>query len=611
MLMTLAKFIRPYAPYLALALLGALGETAADLLQPWPLKILFDNILRGEPLPPAIDGWLAPIFGQGASGLLAFAVSAVLAIAVVRGASSFMQDFFMPRVGHFILHDLRRQLYWHIQRLSMTFHDEGRVGELLSTLTTDIQVVRDLVESALVGLVVNTLTLLGMIIIMLVIDWRLALLALSIAPFLFVIVYRFTHRMKAASRDARRQEGVVASVAQEVLTSMRAVQAFTREDYEQARFERENEQRVWAGIRARTLAAQLDPLVEVLVAIGSVLVLWYGTQQVLNGTLTPGSLLVFIAYLGGLYKPMRKLSKEADVLSRAAVGLERIVGILETGQTVKDLPGAKVAPTFRGRIQFENVFFSYRPREPVLKDLSCAVEPGQVIALVGATGAGKTTLIRLISRFNDPDRGRIRIDGEDIRNYTLSSLRAQISLVLQETILFYGTVRDNIAYGRGPSRRTESSLEARDDSVLRDGPRQHRQRSPGGDVRRGRRRGENGQRSRVHRAIARRLRDDDRSAGGRAFRRSAPAPHHCSGGHSGCADRPARRAHHRTRRELRGAGDGGAGSPRQRAHGRGDRPSPHHGESSRFDPRPRERTHRGERHPRAIACDGRSLRRAL
>ncbi len=448
MLMTLAKFIRPYAPYLALALLGALGETAADLLQPWPLKILFDNILRGEPLPPAIDGWLAPIFGQGASGLLAFAVSAVLAIAVVRGASSFMQDFFMPRVGHFILHDLRRQLYWHIQRLSMTFHDEGRVGELLSTLTTDIQVVRDLVESALVGLVVNTLTLLGMIIIMLVIDWRLALLALSIAPFLFVIVYRFTHRMKAASRDARRQEGVVASVAQEVLTSMRAVQAFTREDYEQARFERENEQRVWAGIRARTLAAQLDPLVEVLVAIGSVLVLWYGTQQVLNGTLTPGSLLVFIAYLGGLYKPMRKLSKEADVLSRAAVGLERIVGILETGQTVKDLPGAKVAPTFRGRIQFENVFFSYRPREPVLKDLSCAVEPGQVIALVGATGAGKTTLIRLISRFNDPDRGRIRIDGEDIRNYTLSSLRAQISLVLQETILFYGTVRDNIAYGR-------------------------------------------------------------------------------------------------------------------------------------------------------------------
>ena len=228
MLMTLAKFIRPYAPYLALALLGALGETAADLLQPWPLKILFDNILRGEPLPPAIDGWLAPIFGQGASGLLAFAVSAVLAIAVVRGASSFMQDFFMPRVGHFILHDLRRQLYWHIQRLSMTFHDEGRVGELLSTLTTDIQVVRDLVESALVGLVVNTLTLLGMIIIMLVIDWRLALLALSIAPFLFVIVYRFTHRMKAASRDARRQEGVVASVAQEVLTSMRAVHAGSR-----------------------------------------------------------------------------------------------------------------------------------------------------------------------------------------------------------------------------------------------------------------------------------------------------------------------------------------------------------------------------------------------
>src|SRR5499433_2012017 len=166
MLKTVAKFIRPYLPYLAVALLGALGETAADLLQPWPLKILFDNILRSEPLPPGIGGLLEPIFGPGASGILAFALSAVLAIAVVRGASSFMQDFFMPRASHWIMHDLRRRLYWHIQRLSMTFHDEGRVGELLSTLTTDIQVVRDLVESALVGLVVNTLTLLGMIAIM-------------------------------------------------------------------------------------------------------------------------------------------------------------------------------------------------------------------------------------------------------------------------------------------------------------------------------------------------------------------------------------------------------------------------------------------------------------
>jgi ATP-binding cassette, subfamily B, bacterial len=447
----LVKFVqclRPYLLFLALALLGALGETAADLLQPWPLKVLFDNIFAGQPLPPILSGPVTAIFGESPTGVLSFALSAVLAIAILNGVSAFMQDFFMPRVGHWVLHDLRRQLYWHIQRLELAYHDERRLGELFSTLTSDIQAVRELIESALIGLVVNSLTLIGMVAIMLLIDWRFALLALSVTPFLFIVVYSFTRRIKQASRDARQREGAVVSVAQEVLSSIRVVQAFTREDHEQARFERENQQRVQAGIRHRTLQAQLKPLIELLVAAGTVLVLWYGTRQVMAGTLMPGSLLIFIAYVSRLYKPMKELSKQIDILSRASVGLERVTEVLDTERKVQDLPGARIAPRLQGKIQFEDVSFAYRPREPVLKNVTFTVEPGQMVALVGPTGAGKTTLLRLIPRFDDPDRGCIRIDDRDIRSYTLVSLRGQISLVLQETILFYGTVRENIAYGR-------------------------------------------------------------------------------------------------------------------------------------------------------------------
>jgi subfamily B ATP-binding cassette protein MsbA len=444
----LARLLKPYRAFLALAMVGALGETVADLLQPWPLKLLFDHVFSSKPLPPAVVRWVTTVFGQGSPGLLYFVLSATLGIALLNAGSSLMQDLSMPRIGHWILHDLRRQLYRHIQRLSLAYHDERRMGDLMSTLTGDIQTVRELIESALVGLVVNSLTLVGMVAIMLSIDWRFALLALSITPLLFLVIFWFTRRIKNASRDIRRLEGVVASVAHEVLSSIRVVQAFTREDYEQARFERENQQRVAAGIRARTLQAQLKPMVELLVTAGTVLVLWYGTRQVLAGSLMPGALLVFLAYLSRLYRPMRELAKQIDILARAGAGLERIFGVLGTALTVEDLPGAKMAPRFHGRIEFENVFFAYRAGEPVVKNITFTAEPGQVVALVGSTGAGKTTLISLIPRFHDPDHGSVRIDGRDIRGYTLGSLRSQISLVLQETVLFHGTVRDNIAYGR-------------------------------------------------------------------------------------------------------------------------------------------------------------------
>jgi subfamily B ATP-binding cassette protein MsbA len=444
----LYQFLRPYRVHLAVALIAAFGETAADLLQPWPLKILFDNVFRQKPLPSFLADPVDVVFGAGRSGVLLFVLFAVLGAALLGAVSSFLGDYIMSRVGNWILFDVRRQLYWHIQRLSLAYHDERRTGDLMSTLTGDIQAVQDMVSSAMIGLVMSVLTLAGMIVIMFLISWRFAVLALSVAPVLFVVVYRFTRRVKKASRDVRRREGEIASIAQEVLSSIRVVQAFTREDYEQSRFERENEERVSASVQAKTLQSALAPIVDVLVAIGTVLVLWYGASQVIEGSLTPGSLLVFMAYLGRLYRPMRDLSKLSDIMYRASVGLERVMEVLSTEQSIRDYPNAHAAPAFKGSIQFDHVWFSYREDTPTVEDISFTIEPGQVVALVGSTGAGKTTLAGLIPRFNDPNAGSVLIDGEDVRRYTLVSLRSQIALVLQETVLFHGSVRDNIAYGR-------------------------------------------------------------------------------------------------------------------------------------------------------------------
>src|ERR1043166_1912766 len=448
MLLRVIRFVKPYRAFLVLVFFGVLGETVAELLQPWPLKLLFDHIFVNRPLPAAIDGIVKAIVGREAVGLLYFVLMAAVGVAALNAACSFIQDFFMSRVSHWVIHDLRRQLYWHIQRLSLAYHNERRMGDLMGTLTGDIEAVRQLLESAMIGFVINCLTLAGMIAIMLAIDWRFALLGLSIVPPLIAVIYNLTRRIKQASRDVRRREGAVAAVAQEVLSSILVVQAFTREDYEQARFERENEQRILAGIRARTLQAKLRPVAELMVAGGTALVLWYGARRVLAGSLMPGALLVFLNYLSRLYKPIKELSKQLDLMSRAGAGVERILGILDTEREVRDFPGAKPALQFRGRIEFKDVSFAYRAGEPVLKDITFTVEPGEVVALVGSTGGGKTTLVSLVPRFHDPYEGRVCIDGRDVRSYTLNSLRCQIGLVLQDTVLFYGTIRDNIAYGR-------------------------------------------------------------------------------------------------------------------------------------------------------------------
>jgi len=449
--------LRPHAKALAMGLLAVIGETIADLLQPWTLKIVFDNVLKPRPLHE--QGWLNQIVlataGEGRLAILRLAAIAALAIAVFGAACSYAEKYLTTSVGQWVMHDLRRTLYSHVQRLSLSYHDHKQTGDLISRVTSDIDAIQSFIASGVLGTLINSLTLAGMVGVMFYVNWRFTLVALSVAPVLFAVVYSYTRRIKKASREVRKKEGEIVSVIQEVLTSIRVVKAFAREDYEQRRLEEESLESVEIALRARGLKAKLSPLVEIIVAIGTSMVLWFGARMVLQGNLSAGSLIVFILYLGKMYKPMQELSKMTDAFSKASVGYERIREILDTEREVADLPGARPAPQFQGRVEFENVIFHYERGAPVLHDVTLQIEPGQTAALVGPTGAGKTTIASLIPRFYDPVSGVVRIDGNDIRRFTQKSLRQQISFVLQETLLFHGSIWNNIAYGKPGASRAE------------------------------------------------------------------------------------------------------------------------------------------------------------
>ncbi len=451
----ITDLLRPHYAVLAGALIAVAGETVANLLEPWPLKVVLDNVLKSKPG----GGWLNQLIlawaGEDKLHVIKLAALAVLAIAVVGAICSYIEKSVTTTVGQWVMHDLRRTLYSHVQLLSLAYHDHKQTGDLISRVTSDIDAIQSFIASGLLSALISSLTLVGMLGVMLYLNWQFTLIALSVAPLLFFVVYTYTRRIKKATREVRKKEGEIVSVIQEVLSSIRVVKAFGREDYEQRRLEEESLEGVEIALRARGLKAKLAPMVEILVAVGTSLVLWFGARLVLAGSLSAGSLVLFIFYLGKMYKPMQDLSKMTDAYSKAAIGYERIREVLETDGAIKDLPGARRAPVFKGRIEFEHVDFGYEAEVPVLKDLSLRIEPGQVAALVGPTGAGKTTIVSLIPRFYDVASGSVKIDGQDVRRWQQKSLRRQISFVLQETLLFREPIWNNIAYGKPEASRAE------------------------------------------------------------------------------------------------------------------------------------------------------------
>ena len=453
--LSIRELLRPHTMALAAGFLAVAGESAANLLGPWPLKVVLDDVLRGRESHTTAARWIHALVGTDKFAVLEFACAAVMAIAILDAVSSYFEKYLTTTVGQWISHDLRRMVYSHIQKLSLAFHDEERTGDLISRVTSDIDSIQSFIMQGLLGILINLITLVGMIGVMFYLEWRFTLIALSVAPILFAVVYTYTRRIKKASRAVRKKEGEITSVVEEVLSSIRVVKAFAREDYEVKRLEEESLEGVELALRARSLKAKLTPIVDIVVAVGTSLVLWFGARLVLKGSLSAGVLVVFIMYLSKMYKPMQELSKMTDTYSKAAVSYERIQELLETEKQVKDLRRAIVAPKFQGKVEFDHVSFSYVPDTPILEDVSFTIEPGKLAALVGPTGAGKTSVISLIARFYDPLSGKVMIDGTDIRRFRQKSLRQQISFVLQETMLFHAPVWQNIAYGKPEATRAE------------------------------------------------------------------------------------------------------------------------------------------------------------
>jgi subfamily B ATP-binding cassette protein MsbA len=450
-------YAQPYRRPLAGALALLIFQVCTDVLQPLPLKVVIDNVLRHKPLHLTLWGPLtAWLSGLPARDLLTLLCAAMLGLAVLDGLFTYLANDHITSIGQRIIFDVRRALFAHIQRLSLPFHDNQRTGDLVTRLTNDISNMQDLMVSVVMIFSVNLLTVLGIAAIMLTMDWQFTLIALSIMPVLFAVMRYYSTRIKAATRRARKKEGEIASVVQETISSIRIVQAFTREEHEQVRFDQHNQASRDANMDAIHMQSRFTPLVDILMTLGMVLIVWYGAHRIQDGQLTLGALLVFLTYLRNLYQPVKQLAKLANVISKASASAERIVEILDTSPQVRDEPGAREAPALRGAVTFEHVSFSYNPQSqlpsdrhntPVLQDVNLTVPAGTTVAVVGSTGAGKTTLVSLLTRFYDPTEGRVCIDGYNLRELTVHSLRRQVAVVPQEPVLFRATIWENIAYG--------------------------------------------------------------------------------------------------------------------------------------------------------------------
>jgi ATP-binding cassette subfamily B protein len=437
--------IRSQGLLLIVAFLGLFIEVLARLLEPWPLKLIFDYILVPDASPASLGiPWLTTV---DPTLLLVGSAVAIIATTGLQASAAYISLVGMSLAASRIITEIRANLYAHLQRLSLSFHYKAKSGDLITRITSDIDRLRDVTVTAAVPLIVNIFTLVGMVGVMFWLDWELALIALAIFPLFLLSTMQMTKRIHAVARQQRKREGAMAATAAEAIGAIKVVQALSLEDMLEGMFSKENQKSLEEVAQTQQLSAGLQRTVEFLVAIATALVLWRGVHLVLKGTATPGDLLVFINYLKTAYRPTRQLAKYTAMISKATACGERVIDLLDIVPDIQDARGAIQAPPFWGRVRFQNVSFAYEPDKLILRDLSFEVQPGQRVALVGPSGGGKSTLVSLLLRLYDPIAGQILVDDHDLREYKLDSLRRQISIVLQDSILFGVSVRDNIAYG--------------------------------------------------------------------------------------------------------------------------------------------------------------------
>ena len=450
-MMQTVRRLRPYAsPYRrALAVGGVLtlADVGLSLAQPWPLRWVVDKVL--QPQQPATHPQL----------ILAASALTLVALVLLAGFADYWATRLLSAAGLHVANDLRLSVLARLQRQSLRFHGKHRVGDLTARVTSDVAYTQDMLVQVLATLLPATALMIGMFVVMVSLDPVFTVLALLSTPPLIWATRRARKELRTAARRVRKADGALASAATEDLSAIHLVQVFGLEHDRLRHFAGLSETSLTAGVDSVRVQSRFGPLVEVAGVVSTAMVLWFGAERVLSGHLTLGVLLVFITYLGSLYKPVKQLTKLSQVVSKGSAALERIGDVMDAPVDIVDTPGAVAVP-IRGQIEFRNVSFSYG-REPVLRDLSLSIEAGQNVALVGPTGAGKSTIAALIPRLADVTAGQVLVDGIDVRRHQLAALRGQIATVLQDTVLLDGTLRENIICGYPGARDRDVRRAAR------------------------------------------------------------------------------------------------------------------------------------------------------
>ncbi|MBP2660377.1 MAG: lipid exporter, fused ATPase and inner rane subunit MsbA [Firmicutes bacterium] len=427
----LIQYIRPYLSRMVVAVFCIILAASATLYVPWILREVIDEVLTTKNM----------------SMLNAIAIGIVI-VYFLRGIFFFGQTYLMSYIGQKIIIDIRGEIYRHMQRLSLSYFEKRQTGKIMSYITNDVAAVQGALVDSMIELVTEGMTLIGSLGAMFYLHWKLSLLTLVTLPLVAQAIKIFGKKLRVSSMTVQERTADITSVLQESISSVRVIKSFAREDYEIERFQKENNQNFRAQMKNSQIMATLTPVIEFLAAIGVTMIIWYGGKEVIDNNLTAGSLVAFLIYAVNLSNPIKRLSRVYGNIQKALSAADRVFEVLDTKPEIEDMPGAIALPTIEGCVALNNVTFEYKKGEPALQQVSLKVTPGQVVAIVGPSGAGKTTIANLIPRFYDTTDGNITIDGIDIKTITLQSLREQIGIVPQETVLFNGSVYDNILYGK-------------------------------------------------------------------------------------------------------------------------------------------------------------------
>ena len=438
------SYIKPYLHILSIALLCTMLAAAGNLYLPWIFRDMIDKVLNAK------DYYMLNVIS-----------ASIVVIFLLRGIFLYGQNYLMSYVGQHVIIDIRSEVFRKLQRLSMSFYDKNKTGTIMSYVTNDVNALQGAMVDNTIELVTEGIILIGSVCAMIYLDWKLTLFTILTFPVVLYFMNYFGKKIRRSGGQIQEATADITSVLQESVSSARVVKSFVREQYEIERFERENEANLKANLKNAKYMATLTPTIEFVAALGVTLILWYGGNNVIAGETTAGSLVAFLAYAVNISNPIKRITRVSGNIQKALAAAQRVFDVLDLREEVRDLPDAKALPAVTGNVSFEHVTFSYNTGDEILHDLSFTAKPGQAIGLVGPSGAGKSTVASLLPRFYDCDAGTIRIDGTDIRHVTLDSLRNQVGIVPQETILFNGSVYDNILYGRLDATKEEIEAAAK------------------------------------------------------------------------------------------------------------------------------------------------------